>query len=307
MGIISRSALSILLLLAGQWASGQGWEAALSGGYRQENLHWSIAGNSAGQAPNIYSELKWRHVGGLTVNGALRYGFGERWNFFAEGSRLFTSAGRVTDKDYAGDNRTNNVYDQEFAGSNGYGYSVAAGAGYRIWPGSRFELTPSLGYGVSGQHLTITDPGGVYDFLNSYYQTSWFGPFVRGDVRWRPGGRWSAGAVVTYHQVSYRAKADWNLISDFSHPVSFRHRADGFGIEGEVDVRYRVCRLVDLFAAGSGFAWGTGTGIDELYHASAASQQTQLNEVVFTGFELKAGVLLHVGPSTGRKVASGPR
>ncbi|HXB07425.1 MAG TPA: hypothetical protein VNW04_09925 [Puia sp.] len=290
MGIISRSALSILLLLIGQWASGQGWEAALSGGYRQENLHWSIAGNSAGQAPNIYSELKWRHVGGFAVDGALRYGFGRRWVFFAEGSRMFTSTGRVSDKDYAGDNRTNNIYEEDFAGSNGYSMTIGAGAGYRLWPGGRFELTPSLGYGVSGQHLTITDPGGFYTFLNSSYQTSWFGPFVRGAGRWRPGGRWVIDGIVTYHQVTYRANADWNLISDFSHPVSFRHRADGFGIEGELGVRYSVCRRVEVLAAMNGFAWETGTGIDELYHPGSPSQQTQLNEVVMDGLGFRLGM-----------------
>ncbi|GGB17460.1 hypothetical protein GCM10011511_46560 [Puia dinghuensis] len=278
------------MLLTGQWASGQGVEAVVTGGYHQENLRWSIAGNSAGTNPNIYSELKWRHVGGLAVDAALRYGMGRRWVFFAEGSRVFTSTGRVSDMDYAGNNRTFPLYNQNFNGGNGYSYAFAAGAGYRLWTSGRWRFTPYVGYGVSGQHLTITDPGGLYDFLNSSYQTSWYGPLVRGVVSWTPGGKWEVSGVITYHQVNYRADADWNLISAFSHPLSFRHTADGYGVEGELGVQYRAGRWLTVLLAAKGFTWATGKGIDELYHPDSPSQQTQLNEAALSGFGLRAGV-----------------
>lgn len=289
MGRFSCNPLIFALLLTGQWASGQRLEAVFASGVQSMNLHWSIAGNSAGQSPNVYSELKWRRVGGVSADAAVRYRLGRRWVFFGEGSRMFTSAGRVSDKDYSGDNRSYNIYSEDFAGSGGYGYSVASGLGYRFLFGKELELVPALGYGVSGQHLTITDPGGVYDFLNSYYQTSWYGPFVRVSGIWKPG-RWRLSGSVTYHQVSYRAKADWNLIADFEHPVSFRHRADGFGIEGELGMGYRVWRGLELFVAMNGNGWGTGTGIDELYRSNGSSQQTQLNEVVLNGFGFSAGM-----------------
>jgi hypothetical protein len=288
--MIKVTILFVALLLTGQWARGQGWEAVVTGGYHQENLRWSIAGNSAGQAPNIYSELKWRRVVGAAVDARLNYAPGRRWVFFAEGSRVFTRAGRVSDKDYAGDNRTHVLYNQDFEGSDGYAYAIAAGAGWRCRIGRSLEVTPFLGYGMSSQHLTITDPGGLYDFLNSYYQTSWYGPLVRGRVVWGLGDRWQVTGVFTYHQVNYRAKADWNLITDFSHPVSFRHRADGYGVEGEFGVRYRVSRRLAVLLAADGFGWATGKGIDALYHPDAASQQTQLNEVVMAGFGLRAGM-----------------
>jgi hypothetical protein len=289
------------LLLTGQWASGQGLEAAVAGGFQSMSLHWSIAGNSAGQSPNVYSELKWRRVGGVSAHAEVRYGLGKRWVFFAEGSRVFTSTGRVSDRDYSGDNRSGVIYSGDFAGSGGYGYSVVAGAGYRLWPGSRLELVPAAGYAVSGQHLTITDPGGYFDYLNSTYQTTWYGPFVRVSGTWKPG-RWRVSGRVTYHQVSYGAKADWNLIADFDHPVSFRHRADGFGVEGELGAGYRVGRGVEVFVAMTGNAWGTGTGIDELYRSGGATQQTQLNEVVMTGFGLCAGVRVALASTVGRGV-----
>jgi len=301
MGRFSGSALIFVLLLTGQWASGQGLEAAVAGGFRAMNLHWSIAGNSAGQSPNVYSELKWRRVGGFSADAAVRYRLGRRWVFFGEGTRLFPSTGRVSDRDYSADNRSGVLYSGDFSGSGGYGYSVGAGAGYRLWPGSRLEVVPAAGYAISGQRLTITDPGGLYDFLNSYYQTSWYGPFVRASVLWR-SGRWRVSGMVTYHQVSYRAKADWNLIADFDHPVSFRHRADGFGIEGEFRAGYRVCQGLEVVAAMSGNVWETGAGIDELYRSGGAIQQTRLNEVIMTGFGLHAGVRVGLASIAGKEV-----
>ncbi len=43
-----------------------------------------------------------------------------------------------------------------------------------------------------------------------------------------------------YDQAVYRATADWNLIQNFSHPVSFTHHADGFGVEGQMGVEYAI-------------------------------------------------------------------
>lgn len=300
-----RNIFFLALLLSGQWASGQGLEAIVSGGFQSLDLRWSIAGNSAGQSPNVYSELKWRRVGGAAVNAAVRYGLANRWVFFAEGSRVVNSTGRVSDRDYGGENRTDIVYDQEFSGENGNSYVVKAGGGSRISLGKRFELVPAAGYGVSGQHLTITDPGGVFTFLNSYYHTTWFGPLVRVSGCWRPNGRWSVSGMVEYHQVNYRARANWNLIPDFNHPVSFRHRADGYGVEGELGVGYRVCRRVEGFVGMNGFRWETGKGVDELYRNTGSSQQTQLNEVIMAGFGLRAGVRVVV--STAGKGVFGPR
>lgn len=289
MGRFSGSALILALLLSGQWTSGQGLEAAVGGGFQSLDLRWSIAGNSAGQAPNIYSELKWRRIGGAATDAAMQYRLGRRWTFFGEGSRVFTSTGRVYDNDYAGDNRTQMLYSEGFSGGRGYSYTVAAGAGYRLRFGQRWTITPAIGYGFSGQHLTLTDPGGLYAFLNSSYQTSWYGPLARMSVLWR-AGRWWVSGRVTYHQVSYRARADWNLIADFSHPVSFRQRADGFGVEGELGMGYRVCRGIEPFVAMNGNGWETGTGIDVLYRSGGSSQQTQLNAVVLDGIGFRAGL-----------------
>src|SRR5512140_2820776 len=96
-----------LLLLGAVAGSGQDRvQVQVMGGYQQEDLRWSIAGNSSGRNPDIYSELKWHAVGGLSTGAVLSWVVWRRLVVLAEGSRMFTSSGRVSDTDYGGDDRT---------------------------------------------------------------------------------------------------------------------------------------------------------------------------------------------------------
>lgn len=260
----------------------------VTSGVQQENLHWSIAGNSAGQDPNIYSELKWRHIGGYTAGAAIQWEVWRKLVILAEGSRQFTGWGRVTDRDYGGNDRTDAVYDQGFQSRQGYAYTASFGLGYMLRPGVTLELTPYAGYGFSGQSLDITSESVA--FLNSHYHTGWRGPFLRAAAVWHPRSRWSVTGRVTWHQVVYRGTADWNLIQTFAHPVSFRHRADGYGIEVGLGLHYRLSSRVALLAAADYFDWQTGRGVDELYLTSGPSQETRLNGVGLDGFNGRIGV-----------------
>lgn len=275
---------SFLLLVLGTGRSVAQLRIGVSTGYEREDFRWSIAGNSAGQDPNIYSELKWRNAGGLFARADILWTVAKRWRVMAGGSRTWTRSGSLTDTDYGLDNRNDVLYHQQFPVTDGYSEAGSAGVGYAVLGGGRFELTPYLGYGISHQSFAITDAGGPYSTLHSSYAGKWLGPFVRVEGSWRVARRWRLKGAVRYDQVVYRGVADWNLIADFAHPVSFRHRADGFGITGDVSVSYAVSRHFSVLLKGDYFDWETGTGIDELYLSTGSVSQTQLNEVVRTGF-----------------------
>jgi hypothetical protein len=283
-----RLAVLLGMLLAGRcvWAQEDTGKlrVLLSTGYQSENFHWSIAGNSAGRDPNVYSELKWRRVSGPVAGVDLEWSVWRRWCVLAGGSRAFIRSGTVTDTDYGLDNRNDVLYSQSFSGHSGDSYAWSAGIGYRVLEGA-LRLTPYLGYGGEGQSLSVSDAGGLYSLLNSHYTTRWSGPLVRVDAGWRLGGRWGVEGRIVYHQVNYSAKADWNLISTFSHPVSFEHTADGYGIEAVAGLRYRVGRWFDVGVGAGYFDWRTGEGIDALYLASGQTDKTQLNGVVRQGWE----------------------
>ncbi len=264
-------------------------QVQVMGGYQQENLRWSIAGNSSGRNPNVYSELKWHAVGGLSSGVTLSWEVWRKLIVLAEGSRMFTSSGTVSDTDYGGDDRTDPVYARSFESHKGYAYANFLGLGYRFVIGSRLRLTPAVGYEWSGQRLSIEETA---ELLNSHYRTWWKGLVVRGSGELRLDGKWGLLFSGAYHQANYRADADWNLIRAFSHPVSFSHRADGYGLEGKLGVKYTVGKHVAVVVAGDYFNWRTGKGVDELYLTSGQTSQTQLNEVVMTGFGVNAGVVL---------------
>src|SRR5258707_12639493 len=68
-------------------------QVQVSTGYQREGLNWSIAGNSAGQNPNVYSELKWQAVGGISAGAALSWkGWGGPVCFLVR-RRVFSLAG----------------------------------------------------------------------------------------------------------------------------------------------------------------------------------------------------------------------
>jgi hypothetical protein len=264
----------------------------LSGGYQRQDFRWSIAGNSSGQEPNVYSELKWRGVSGPTGAVDLHWKAWKRWRVFASGSRVFTRSGTMTDTDYGLDNRHDILYQESFPAIGGYDEALTAGIGYCVCCSGPFKLTSYLGYGIDAQYFPITDPGGPYDGLNSSYSGKWWGPMVRAEGSLALGRRWQVVANAAYHQVIYHGWADWNLIPTFAHPVSYRHTADGYGVEADAGLRYFAGRKISLEATGGYFNWQTGTGIDQLYLSTGSSDQTQLNGVVREGWRCNVGIIV---------------
>lgn len=259
-------------------------------GYERQDFRWSIAGNSAGQDPNVYSELKWRGVGGVTGGVDLEWKVWRRWLMVANVSRVFDKSGTLGDTDYGLDNRHDVLYHEQFAVNGGYSEAGAVGAGYCLLDGPGFRLVPFVGFTISKQYFPIVETSGPFAGLDSYYSGKWLGPLVKVEGEWRPSKRWRIAAAIIYNQVVYRGVADWNLIADFSHPVSFRHRADGYGVEGELRFGYMLGRRLELLLAGNYFNWETGRGIDVLYLNTGAVQQTQLNAVVRDGAGVRVGV-----------------
>jgi hypothetical protein len=265
--------------------SGQTLWIKASGGYLRESFRWSIAGNSAGRDPNVYSELKWQGTAGPAAGVEFRWHAGQRWTVFGQGSRAFVTTGKMTDTDYGLDNRYDPIYSQQFAVHAGHSGSAAAAVGYALVNRGRFRLTPYLGWGFEQQYFPVSDPGAPYEGLHSSYAARWLGPLAKAEASWLLSGRWQVVADIYYHQVSYHATADWNLIADFSHPVSFRQYAEGYGLDAEAGLRFTAAKRVAICLRGGYFDWETGTGIDQLFLNMGGSDQTQLNGVVRDGWK----------------------
>lgn len=288
----------ICILAAGRCEAQSNFTLQLTSGYERQNFRWSIAGNSAGQDPNVYSELKWRDVGGITSGIDLRWQIKKRWYLYASGSRTFTRWGSMTDTDYGLDNRNDQLYHQQFPVTGGYNQSVSGAIGYSIFNSERIRLVPYIGYSVDKQYFPITDPGnaepGTAAQLNSSYSARWLGPLVGAEATWQFSANWALLVQGTYDQALYRASADWNLIEEFEHPVSFRHHAEGFSVRATISLNYAASQHISLICAADYFDRETGKGIDDLYLHSGQTQQTQLNGVKTAGFGIRGGVQWHL-------------
>ena len=106
------------------------------------------------------------------------------------------------------------------------------------------------------------------------------------------GRRWEADPSFAYHQVTLTGTADWNLIDNFQHPVSFRDHADGFGVVPSLVLLYRLRSHWSVFAHGSYGYWRTGTGVDELYLSNGQTSLTQYNGARRSGGDAGLGFRL---------------
>lgn len=248
---------------------------ALITSYKQDNLKWSIAGNLKGQNPNIYSELIWKKLKGPHIEMEFAWNLWKKFIVQANASISPIWFGSATDTDYQNDNRTDPVFSASLNSNKGNTRSLQIKAGYQIGF-SKFKIIPFVGWGTDRQYLHLLDD----NKLNSTYKTNWNGFLISVNPEFELSGKFILKGGFTYHQVTYRALADWNLISEFQHPVSFKHTANGYGFEGKLTLIYKISKRFGLFVSGKYSHWNTGKGIDQLFLTSGDTYKTQLNEVI---------------------------
>ncbi|MDP9079819.1 MAG: hypothetical protein M3O71_20510 [Bacteroidota bacterium] len=265
-------------------------QLSLSTGHQKEDFNWSIAGNSNGQSPNVFSELKWRNVSGQDYSATLQWNVWQKFRIYGAYNWVNVKSGSVSDIDYAADNRTQPTYNQNFSDNKGSTSGWYVGAGYTIFNSSLFSLVPYVGYGVNKQALFIVDETGQFPDLNSDYNTQWKGPFIKVKSSLKIWRALKLAADVTYNQVKYAAQGNWNLINEFQHPVSYRHAANGYGVDAGLKLVYNITPNIGINLGYNYFNWQTGNGDDQLYLATGQVDKTQLNGVYRKGDWFRGGV-----------------
>lgn len=262
--------------------------------FRQEDFRWSIAGNLQGQAPNIYSELKWKNVQGPGIGANLNVNLWKNFLIISDFGKTYISSGTATDADYGEDNRQAPAYQASLKSNKGNNIFWSAGIGYRFFKDRKITLSPSFGFSRAKQQLFLLDyEGSINDrTLKSTYNTMWNGPFLGLAAESRILGT-CLTANLNYCQESYSAKADWNLIDAFAHPVSFTHIAKGYMLKSGITISRPINKNLLVFIKGAISYSATGAGTDELYLADGGNDFTRLNEVVRKDTDI--GVGLNVG------------
>lgn len=288
------------------------WAAAsvdLSAGYRTDNLNWHIAGNLQGSNPNVRSELTWSDLIIYQLKLANRTVIKDR--VYVRGHLDFgiVVSGDNRDSDYDDDNRTLE-FSRSLNGVNGntvWDGSVGIGPRFTFFQ-STLVVCPMLGYAVSEQDLNIVDgyqavtslpattPIGAITGLDSRYQTHWKGPWLGLDLLFSvpcsSGPFTSVGVMFTgeYHWVDYDADANWNLRTDYNHPISFSHEADGNGLVLGATILLAVKNRWGFNLAMNTKEMTTDSGLDRIYFADGTTANTRLNEVRWRSFSFEAGL-----------------
>lgn len=273
-------------------------ELTLTAGYRQDNLDWSIAGSSV----NILSELKWEDIKILQAKATYRTFSGDMWYLRSSIGLGFIIDGYNQDSDYDGNDRT-----LEFSRSNnssdaGSVLDATGVIGFVLPLSSSFRAIPLVGLAYNAQYLTMTDgnqtittagrglpPLGPFSGLDSEYNANWYGPLAGVDLVYK-GSSFKLRSTFEYHYVRYFANADWNLRSDFAHPVSFEHTANGTGLVFSLSGDYTIDKTWSVTAAADIQSWKTMHGTDKTFFSSGAVSYTRLNEVNWDSYSFSLGV-----------------
>jgi len=128
----------------------------------------------------------------------------------------------------------------------------------------------------------------LFSGLNSTYRAQWDGLWtgielkgsidkVFGKVRYE------------YHWADYYGLADWNLRTDFQHPKSFEHIAEGRGRVFNLGTGYNVTDRWTLDLSLDIQDWKTDPGIDRTFFTSGAIVEIRLNEVNWESKALMLG------------------
>lgn len=286
----------------------EGWnmEASLVPGYRVEDFRWNIAGTPAGHSPNILSELRWESLQVAQLKGAATLMHDSGLQLRGSLTRGRIVAGDNQDSDYLGDNRT-----LEFSRSNNDGggddlqdASLALGWTFRLsgqpwgyWRGGTTYMVPLVGYARHDLNLRMRDgnqtipASGPFAGLNSTYRARWGGPWVGLEFVDEEPDDLHGFLRFEYHRARYEAEADWNLRSDFQHPVSYTHAADArgyvlsLGFYTPAAPRKLAWRLVLDYQN-----WKAESGLDRTFFSDGSVGITRLNEVNRESWAISYGI-----------------
>lgn len=283
----------------------------IESGYRTSELEFNIASDPTGTAtPNILSELQWKKISGYEFQPKIEYtqktGSLRGLHLEASANKSITTSGENQDSDYLGNNRT-----AEFSRSNnnsdaGHSEGFSAAIGYAFdFNGSNAKtlarFTTLIGYARQDQKVTmrngnqtVSDYGfgaalGSFDGLRSSYSMNWAAPFIGAELTSNFGSQ-HIKFRGQYFKGTYDATGNWNLRSDFAHPESFTHSADGDGflLRAEYGWQFQPKWQLTISAGLSEFK--TDAGTDVTHFSNGTNSSTRLNQAKWSSQSYMAGL-----------------
>jgi len=305
-------------VLATDFFTIEGGELDVGFGYRTDKLDWNIASNPTSGTQNILSELNWDNLEIIQIQLSGRLELGELPLLDSNTIMLVNAAagtifaGDYQDSDYGMDNRgdewSRSIGDSE----SGFTADLLGGIGpiLKFNKLLGFSVTPLVGYGFNMQDLSMTsgvqvvsipalkpvglmnDPpaNGSINGLDSTYTAYWYGPWIGLNGECQITEKFKLSTGVEFHWIEYYAQADWNLRTDFEHPVSFEHETTGTGIVFNIKGSYVINEKWSWLISGNYHDWETESGTARFFMKDSTVSKTRLNGVNWKSLALNFGV-----------------
>jgi outer membrane protease len=271
-------------------------------GHRTDRLQWGIA--DPVNDIDILSELSWRNLRMAAVGADLRYQASTPLVLLARADYGYATSGSVQDSDYwqSGRNREFSRSTGSARGSQAFGFSAGIGLPLGKELGDwQVQLMPMLGLAAQYQKLRFRDGNQVYvypgsqtplgpiDGLNTRYDARWNGVWGGLELELQNRKDLTMRVRLEQHASDYSAKANWNLRTDFAHPVSFRQWASAQGRTITAEARYAYANAY-IMAQLSHSAWKAGRGKDEIYLDIGETRYTPFNGARWESSRLSLGL-----------------
>ena len=270
-------------------------DLSLSFGSREDNLDWNVASDITGsQTPNILSELSWSDLKTDEISLQGKYYFSGRnlndWivDFGLKGGVI--NSGKNQDSDYSGNNRTLEFSRSNNNSSDGSVIDFNIALGKKIASpmlSNKFIKTnflPIFGYALKKQNLRITDgfqtipADGEFDNLHSTYNAAWHSFFVGSYLDHKIYQNNLISFLAKFHYGKYSSDANWNLRSDFAHPISFSQEVSSItGYELQAQYQLHITNNIAFNTTYSYQKFSGKDGIDTIFFSNGTSSNTKLN------------------------------
>lgn len=261
--------------------------------------------------PNVLSELEYRNMqsigAGIGLELAYRLRESSPWLMSATANYQNSdlSDGSYIDSDYNSDNRTG-LFSRSDGQVSDEGYRQYSGqlGLHRDFDAGKHRLGVVLGLERSELDTVMTN--GTQTFsdsgeplatltarlagLNSRYDSAWESASVGFEYRYKQLSFGELFFGYSYHQGIYDAQANWNLRTDFQHPVSFIHQADSRG--DAVRLGYRSANA-GAFGWRLEYEWRefeTDPGFDRTFLSDGSITDTRLNQAKWDSQSLMLGL-----------------
>lgn len=259
------------------------WSVQIGAGLSVQRLNWSVAGNEQGTSPNIFSELTWDKLRARKYNLQVDYNVSEKFGLNLLVDYNHITKGQGNDSDYLQDNRNDRFSNLDFLSNKGHVYDMQLKVNYKL-PHLGL-LIPCIVAGAEQieQKLYILDLPMKNNGLRSDYKARWNGGTI-GFSLYYPIQLFYFSGEYDFGLYDYTAKANWNLIETFQHPVSFRHRALGFKHDIQLKVGYRISERFDVNLSANRYFAFTNDGKDNLYLMDGGIKESRFNGVEFNQY-----------------------